>query len=164
MIVQGIQQYLATRPVVEGEIVHACWLVFRVASEGPPVELESLDFKNLATFTKELSEAESIFAMQANTLREHAAEGEPCTLRHTAVVSKSYCPRHPKAFIKRDTPAKESDSGWYVGILDDHIDLNDPESFTVQSLYELSIADKRALPYWLMPVDTFVVLENGVVA
>lgn len=164
MIVQAIQQYLATRPVVAGEIVHAGWLVFRVVSEGPPAELESLDFKNLASFTKDLSEAEAIFAMQANTLRTHAAEEEPCTLRHTAVVSRSYSPGHPKAFIKRDMPAKESDSGWYVGILDDHLDLNVPESFAVQSLYELSIADKRVLPYWLMPVDTVVALESGVVA
>jgi hypothetical protein len=164
MIVEAVQQWLATRPVVAGEIVHAGWLVFRVASEGPPIVLESLDFKNIASFTKDLSEAESIFEMQANALRKNSAEEEPCTLRHTAVVSRSYTPGHPKAFIKRDTPAKESDSGWYVGILDDHLDINDPKSFVAQSLYEISIADRRVLPYWLMPVDTLVAVESGVVA
>ncbi len=164
MIVPAIQQYLATRPVVAGEIVHAGWLVFRVASEGPPIELESLDFKNIASFTRDLSEAEAIFEMQASALRKHAAKEEPCTLRHTAVVSRSYSPGHPKAFIKRDTPAKESDSGWYVGLLDDPLDLNDPKSFAVQSLYELSIVDRRTLPFWLMPVDTLVALENGIIA
>ncbi|NHQ82823.1 hypothetical protein HA051_14720 [Chromobacterium vaccinii] len=57
MIVHSVQQYLATRAVAVGEIVHAAWLVFRVAELGPPVELESLDFKNIASFTRDLNEA-----------------------------------------------------------------------------------------------------------
>ncbi len=163
MIVHSVQRYLATRSVAVGEIVHAGWLVFRVAEIGPPVELESLDFKKIASFTRDLSEAEAIFEMQANALQARSAQEEPCTLRHTAVVSKTFCPGHPHAFLKRDAVAGSSDSGWYVGVFDDPIDFEDPKSFTVQSLYELSIADRRMLPYWLMPVGTLISLEQGVV-
>lgn len=161
MIVDSVQQYLATRPVSVGEIVHAGWLVFRVVGIGPPVELESLDFKKVASFTRDLSEAEAIFEMQANALRACSAQEEPCTLRHMAVVSKTYVPGHPQAFLKRDTGAKNTDSGWYMGVLDDSIDFENPNSFTMQSLYELSIADTRMLPHWLLPIGTLVSLEQG---
>jgi hypothetical protein len=164
MIEQAVQKYLADGRVVVGEIVHAGWLVFRIASEGPPAELESLDFKNIASFTKDLSEAEAIFEMQADMLRIHSAEEEPCTLRHTAIVSKSYAPGHPKAFMKRDATAKDKASGWYVGVLDDPLSMEDAGTFLALSLYELSIADRRMLPYWLMPLDTLVSLERGVIA
>jgi hypothetical protein len=163
MIEQAVQKYLAGRRVVVGEIVHASWLIFRIAGEGPPVELESLDFKDVASFTRDLREAETIFEMQANMLRTHSAEVEPCTLRHTAIVSKSYVPGHPKAYMKRDVAAKDKDSGWYVGVLDDPLSIDDASSFFAQSLYELSIVDRRMLPYWLMPLDTVVSLESGLI-
>ncbi len=163
MIEQTIQQYLSGRPIAAGQIVNAGWLVFRIANEGPPVVLESLDFQKVASFTQDLREAEKIFEMQSNMLHKHSVEGEPCTLRHTAVVSKSYSPGHPKAYIKRDTVAKDIDSGWYVGVLDDTLDIENVNSYISISLYELSIADRRMLPYWLMPVDTVVSLENGLV-
>lgn len=161
MIVKAVQQYLATRSVAVGEIVHAGWLVFRVVDVGPPIELESLDFKKVASFTRDLSEAEAIAEMQAKALRALSVQEEPCTLRHTAVVSKTYSPGHPQAFIKRDSAAANNDSGWYVGIFNDSIDMEDPGSFVVQSLYELSIADRRMLPHWLMPIGTLVPLQPG---
>jgi hypothetical protein len=163
MIEQNLQKYLASHPIAKGEIIHAGWLVFRIANDTHPVILESLDFKSVGSFTKDLAVAEAIFEMQANRLRMHAVEEEPCTLRHSAVVSKNYRPRHPEAFLKRDTPARDLDSGWFLGILNDPLDFNDPASFYMQSLYELSIADQRLLPYWLMPVQTFVSLETGAV-
>lgn len=161
MIEQSIQKYLSSRPVSRGEIVHAGWLVFRIANDTHPVELECLDFKSVGSFTKDLGVAEAIFEMQANRLRMHSAQEEPCTLRHSAVVSKSYVPGHPAAFLKRDTSARDLDSGWYLGVFDDSVDFGDPNSFYTKSLYELSIADQRLLPYWLMPVQTFVSVDSG---
>ena len=161
MIEQTLQKYLASRPISRGEIIHAGWLVFRIANDTHPVVLESLDFKNVGSFTTDLAVADAIVEMQANQLRLHGAEEEACTLRHSAVVSKNYRPGHPYAFLKRDGRARDLDSGWYLGILDDPLDFNDPASFYTKSLYELSIADQRLLPFWLMPVQTFVSLATG---
>ena len=164
MIEDALQRYLLNRKIAAGEVVHAGWLVFRIAKVGPPPEFESLDFKKVASFTRDLSEAEAIFRMQSDMLRKHSVSEEPCTLRHTAVVSRNYFPGHPAAFLKRDSGAKERDSGWYVGISDEELDMNDATSFVVHSLYELSIQDRRMLPFWLMPVGTAVSLSDGEVA
>lgn len=162
--IEVVQAYLATQPkVATGDIVHAGWLVFRVAIPGDPVELESLDFNHVATFTKDLREAEAIFGMQADVLRLRSLEEEPCTLRHAALVSKSYRPGHPQAFLQRDRAAADRDSGWYVGVLDDPIDLDDPASFCFESLYELSCRDRRMLRYWLLPVGAFISLSTDTV-
>lgn len=163
MILQVVQEYFKSRPVLPGETIQVGWLIFRVTNNIHPIQIESLDFKSIASFTDDLTEAEAIFEMQLNALRARAAEEEPCTLRHSAVVSKSYVPGHPQAFLKRDSIASDRDSGWYVGMFDDPIDFNDPNSFLTRSLYELSIADRRMLPYWLLPVSTQVSLDTAVV-
>ncbi len=123
--------------------------------------LESLDFKNMASFTRDLKEAERVWQKQQETLKEHSAIEEPCNLQHSALVSKSYKPGHPEAFIKRDYTRKGHDSGWYVGILKEPLSLEDSSTFELRSLYELSIGDKRMAPWWLMPVGTIIELENG---
>lgn len=153
---------MASRTFSEGEIVHVGWFALRITNSSKPVELECPDFRGLGTFTSDLREAETIFEMQANELRIRSLVDEPCTMRHTAVVSKSYVPGHPHAFLKRDTNARNWDSGWYLGILNDPLNIDDSNSFLAPSLYELSIADRRMLPYWLMPVGTIVSLEKGV--
>lgn len=52
-------------------------------------------------------------------------------------------------------------SGWYVGIYADPLDMNDADSFELRSLYELTIQDARMTPYWLLPEGFLVHLENG---
>jgi len=39
--------------------------------------------------------------------------------------------------------------------------MNDEGSLEVRSLYELSIADQRMLPLWLLPTGTKVMLATG---
>lgn len=163
MIIDAVQKYLATRTVSPGETIQVGWLILRIASESKPTDLESLDFKSMGSFTKDLTLAESIYEMQEQTLRTHSREEESCSLMHTAVISKSYYPGHPGAFLKRDGIATNSDSGWYVGVRNDSIDFEDPSYFEIRSLYELSILDKRTLPYWLMPLQTLVYLDAGTV-
>lgn len=146
MIERMVAAYLADQNAAVGETVQFGWLIFRVVEVGPPVVIESLDFKNMASFTRDLSEAESIYRAQQEKLNMHGVKEEPCNLRHTAIVSRSYEPEHPKAFIKRDAVVEGHSSGWYVGISDDPLDMNDEKSFKLKSLYEISIADRRTIP------------------
>jgi hypothetical protein len=160
---QAVQSYLAPRRVRAGETVQFGWLIFRIAEPGPPAVLESLDFKQMASFTRDLSAAERVWRAQHNRLREHDATEEPCSLQHSAIVSKSYRPGHSEAFIKRDTALEGHSSGWYVGVLNEQLSMDDEGSFGLKSLYELSIMDDRMLAWWLMPVGTTVVLKGEVV-
>ncbi len=164
MLQEAVREYLAGRTVAEGEIVAAGWLLFRIGRVGPPIEFESLDFTPAAAFTTDLTKAEEIFAQQFELQRRCAFIPEPCTLRDTAIISKSYAPGHPRAFLKRDAATTDRDSGWYLGILEDPLDPKDPASFVVSTLYEVSVADRRTFPYWLMPAGSLVSLELGVLA
>jgi AcrR family transcriptional regulator len=161
MIEQLVQQYLAGRSVAAGQTVQFGWFVFRIADAGPPPVVETPDFRNMASYTRDFSRVEDIFRAQQQMLRYREAAEEPCTLAHTAIVSKSYTPGHEDAFLMRTEAAKSHASGWYLGISGDPLDMNDAQSFTLKSLYELSIHDERLLPFWLLPVETAVVLKDG---
>jgi len=58
--------------------------------------------------------------------------------------------------MKRDTEAKERDSGWYVGVSGDELDMDDPSSFVVCSLYEISIKVCRISSVWVVRIGTLV--------
>lgn len=160
MIVQLIDEFLANRAVTADQTIEFGWLIFKIRAVGPPLLLESLDFRAVASFTTDLSEAERIHQLQIAILKANSTGGEPCTLRDYAIVSRSYTPGHPDAFLKRDTIVRGQDSGWYLGVLDDKLDFEDPNSFSKQSLYEISIMDSRATAFWLLPVGSFVALQN----
>lgn len=125
MLDHAIQTFLSGRRVVVGETVQAGWLVFRVADLGPPVKLESLDFVRMASFTTDLSRAEDIYRDQQAMLRRHGVDEELCTVMHSAIVSKSYRPGHPSAFLKRDAAIEGHSSGWYVGVLNEPFSMDD---------------------------------------
>lgn len=161
MLEQAIRAYLSSRTVAVDETVQCGWLVFRVVAIGPPVELESLDFVHMASFTRDLSRAEVIYRAQHEVLKRHSVGEELCTLRHSAIVSKSYRPNHPDAFLKRDAVIEGHSSGWYVGVVNDPLSMEDASTFELRSLYELSISDARMTPFWLMPVGATVFLEDG---
>lgn len=161
MLDRAILAFLSDRRVAVGETVQAGWLVFRVADLGPPVKLESLDFLHMASFTTDLGRAEVIYRDQQAMLSCHGVEEEPCTVLHSAIVSRSYRPGHPGAFIKRDAAIEDHSSGWYVGVLDDPLSMEDESTFELRSLYELSISDERMTPFWLMPVGATVFLADG---
>jgi hypothetical protein len=93
-------------------------------------------------------------------LKKWRARPSMCTLWHAAVVSRSYKPSIMNAFLKRDADLDQNDSGWYVGVADDSLDVNDPSNLALQSLYELSIHDARFTPYWLLPAG-YVIQFTG---
>jgi hypothetical protein len=163
MLERAIQTYLSTRRVAVGETVQCGWLILWVTELGPPIRLESLDFMRMASFTADLSRAEVIYREQQAMLRRHGVEEELCTISHSAIVSRSYNPGHPDAFLKRDAAVEGHSSGWYVGVTDDPLSMEDPSTFELRSLYELSISDPRMIPFWLMPVGTTAFLADGAV-
>ena len=47
-----------------------------------------------------------------------------------------------------------------MGVVDDALDSNDPDSFIHQSLYELTISDERFARFWLLPVGYRVYFDS----
>jgi hypothetical protein len=160
---QLAQRYLATVPYKAGETVQLGWFIFRIANTEKPPELESLDFRKMASFTTDFSAAERVRVLQVDALSRRGLNEEACSLLQTALVSRSYTPGRKDAFIERQSSCGDSDSGWYVGVQDEKNDLADGNSFELRSLYELSIADERMAPFWLLPVGKIVMLSTGVV-
>jgi hypothetical protein len=155
-----IEAYLAGRQHREGETVQLGWFVFRIAEAGSPPRIESLDFRQMASFTDDFQMAEKIAASQTEVLRSFGVSECPCTLQQTALISVSYTPGHPDAFLQRQQSTDANDSGWYIGILDDPADMDDVETLSRRSLYELTIHDMRLAPFWLLPAQTTIPLRD----
>ena len=155
-----VLEFLSHRPVKDGESVEYGWFIFRTIVENGCVDLETLDFKAMASFTRDLSVVERIHNEQTGLLRGQRVEAMRCCLCHAAIVSRSYVPGHPAAFMNRLDELEQNKSGWYIGIADDPLDVNDPLNLYLQSLYELSIQDHRFLPYWLLPVGYLIEFEG----
>jgi hypothetical protein len=156
----AIEAYLSGRQHKAGETVQFGWFVFRIAAAGSPPSIESLDFRQMASFTDDFRMAEQIAASQTETLRSFSVSDCPCTLMQSALVSVSYSPGHHDAFLQRQESTDASDSGWYVGILHDPADMNDVATFSRRSLYELTIHDMRLAPFWLLPTQTTIKLRD----
>jgi hypothetical protein len=156
-----VQDYLVSRPFKAGETVQLGWFIFRIADEARPPEVESLDFQRMASFTSDFSAAERIRSLQTEVLTRVGETAVGCTLAQTALVSRSYTPRRRDVFLERQEARGSNDSGWYVGVLEEKRDLENEGSFELRSLYELSIADERMVPFWLLPVGKKVMLSTG---
>ena len=134
--------------------------MFRIADGQNGIELESLDFKAFASFTSDFQIPEQIHWAQHETLRSLGVDEFPCTLGDPALVSRSYRAGAGNAFIERCPPTSETDSGWYIGVVDDALDFNHAESFVHQSLYELTIHDQRFARFWLLPVGYRIYFDS----
>ena len=156
----AIEAYLLGRKHSAGETVQFGWFVFRIAEAGSPPRIESLDFRQMASFTEDFQMTEKIEAWQTETLRSFGASECPCTLMQFALISASYTHGHPDAFMQRQESTDANDSGWYVGILDDPADMDDVATFSRRSLYELTIHDMRLAPFWLLPTGTTIHLRD----
>jgi hypothetical protein len=158
-----VLKFLADRHVKHGESVEYGWFWFRTIVEDGCVDLETLDFKAMASFTRDFRHVDEIQDAQMNVLHDEGqriAEPGWCTAVHAAVVSKSFAPGRSTVFMIRDGPIDGSKSGWYVGMTDDSRDPHDASTYELTSLYELSISDRRLLPYWLLPVGYQVYFER----
>ncbi|MHB8902212.1 MAG: immunity protein Imm33 domain-containing protein [Thermoguttaceae bacterium] len=151
MIREQALEYLKAHGAQPGETVLFSWFLFRLANVDGQLDIETLDFESVASYTRSFELVEQIHAAQVQVLRQEQVEPEFCNLRQCAICSKSYAAGSPQAFLSRIGPAHKAEAGWYVGVVDDPLDLDDRRNLNVRSLYEISIRDRRFLPYWLLP-------------
>ena len=161
---QQLLSWLDSRSARPGETVGFSWFVLRVTREaGGRNGIETLDFKDMASFTTDLTRLAEIHALQMEALHVHAVEADMCTNRHAAMVSNAYYPHHPKAFMLRMHSAEDSESGWYIGVEGEPLAINDLQRSSFVSTYELSLQDARFLPYWLFPGGYRIAFDDEVV-
>jgi hypothetical protein len=151
MIREQALEFLKAEGAKPGEKAQFSFFLFNLVETEGELDIETLDFKSIASFTKDFEIVERIHAAQMQVLQEEHVEPALCNLRQCAICSKSYAAGSPHAFINRIGPAHESEAGWFVGILDDPLDLDNRNNLSVKSLYEIAIRDRRFLPYWLLP-------------
>ncbi len=151
MIREQALEHLKTQGAKPGDTVLFSWFQFRLTETEGELDLETLDFKELASYTKDFELVDQIHAAQVQVLHKEQVDPEFCNLRQCALCSKSYAAGSPHAFINRVGPADEAEAGWYVGVADDPLDVDNRQNLSVRSLYELSMRDRRFLPYWLLP-------------
>jgi len=151
MIREQALKYLQEEGAKPGETVQFSWFVFRLAETDGVLDIETLDFRDNASFIKDFELVEQIHAAQMQVLLEAEVAPAFCNLRQCAVVSKSYAAGSPKAFLHRMAESEGSSSGWYLGVVDDPLDVDDQANLNIKSLYEIAMRDRRMLPYWLLP-------------
>ena len=145
-------EHLRTQNAQAGETVQCGWFLFQVIEGKDGLDLMTLDFKAIASFTDDFQIPEQVHWAQQETLRRLGASPQHCTLRSPALVSRAYRPGAFNVYLERCEPVSEGDSGWYVGVINESLDLDDAKSFVHQSLYELAIHDERLARFWLLPV------------
>ena len=155
-----VLDFLSTRTVEHGESVEYGWFIFQTVLENGRMDLETLDFRAMASFTRDFGQVERIDSEQSAVLAKHRVEPESCALWHAALISRSYTPGTPRAFMKRLDPLENNRSGWYIGVSSDPLDVNDPANLHLQSLYELTIYDPRLAPFWLLPTGFLVEFDG----
>lgn len=151
--------WLRSRGARPGETVEFGWLELRVCGTPSAIDVETLDFEAMASFTTDLAYSLQVHQQQRDVLREAGVEPERCTLRHAALVSRGYVPGQPEAFLTRLGPTRRSDSGWIVGSVAERLTRQSLKNSRFMSLYEISISDSRLLPFWLLPSYYTIVLH-----
>lgn len=152
----SVLNFLANRTVKHGESVECGWFIFRTIVENGQLDLETLDFHAMASFTRDFRRADHINTEQLAVLAEYGVTPEHRSIWHAALISRSYEPGVPNAFMSRLDPIEDSKSGWYIGVTDDPQDVKASENLHFQSLYELTIYDERLAPSWLLPIGFMV--------
>lgn len=155
-----VLELLSTRTVEHGESVEYGWFIFQTVVENGRLDLETLDFRAMASFTRDFGQVERIDSQQSAVLAKNKVDPESCALWHAALISRSYTPGTPRMFMKRLEPLENNKSGWYIGVPNDPLDVNDPANLHLQSLYELTICDPRLAPFWLLPTGFLVEFDG----
>ncbi len=146
-----VLEFLKSRGAKPGETIEYGWFIFRVTGQVDALDVETLDFSNMASFTNDFQNVERINCSQMQILSDLKLQPEWCNLMQYAVVSTSYRPGGNNSIFLRQSSAEGNDSGWYVGVQDDECDLNDPSNLKPISLYEICLQDRRLSQYWLLP-------------
>lgn len=145
----------------EGELIRFGWFYFRIIQGGNGLSLFGPDLKNFPLqWQNDISMSLNLALVQKYVTESYGLPIEECDLNMTAVVSKSIDTR-TDFFLNRLGPAKDKNSGWYVGFVDDPMDMNDSKSFKMMSLYELSLQIPDAIKFWFLPTNCQVLLTGN---
>lgn len=161
MIKDAVLELLRSRNAKPGESVEFSWFCFQVCGTATQLDVETLDFQKMASFTGDFSVVEQIHAQQMEVLEKQRVEPLRCTLRQYGRADTYYDPGDPDAFLYRVSAAVEDYSGWVIGTRSQPVPLNNLQRHDRISLYEICLRDRRFLPFWLLPEGWSVVFENG---
>ena len=103
MIKEDVLDYLRNRNAKLGETVQYGWFIFRLVDANGSLDVETTDFKQMASFTSDFSVAERIHTEQLRVLESEGVDLAICNLQQYALVSKSYHPKVSNPFISRDS-------------------------------------------------------------
>lgn len=155
-----MQEWLRSRGAQPGETVEFEWLVFNACETPSGIDVKSLDFEKMASFTLDLRPALRALLQQREFMTAHGFESEPCRMVDLANVCESYVPGQPGAFLMRCGPLDESgDSGWIVGTVAEGVTERSLEKSRLMTLYEVTISDPRLARFWLLPSEYTVMLH-----
>jgi len=161
MLKEAVLELLRSRHAKPGETVEFSWFWFQVTGTPDRLDLETLDFQKMASFTRDFSVADRIHAQQMEVLKQQGVEPLRCTLRDYGRADTYYDPGDPDAYLYRLSEAVDDFSGWVIGTRSRPVPVNNLHGHDIMSLYEICLRDRRFLPYWLLPQGWSVVFENG---
>lgn len=160
-----LENYLRNRQAAgakfqDGELIRFGWFYFRILNTDNGLTLYGPDLKNFPLqWQEDLSMSLNLALVQKYVTESYGLPIEECDLNMTAVVSKSIDTR-TDFFLNRLGPAKDKNSGWYVGFVEDPLDMNESSNFKMMSLYELSLQVPDAIKFWFLPTNTQVLLTG----
>lgn len=147
----------------EGELIRFGWFYFRILDTEQGLSLYGPDLKNFPLqWQHDISMSLNLALVQKYVTESYNLGIEECDLNQTAVVSKSIEER-TDFFLNRLGPAKDKNSGWYIGFVDDPLNMDDPKSFKMMTLYELSLNIPDAVKFWMLPTNCQVLLTGKVI-
>ena len=143
------------------------WMTTEVrAYEGSRLTLYEPDMKSWPIrFVPGISESLHQEMMQVffiDSLAIPRQEMEIPDIRQSAMV----CSRYQEArdlFLARSEPFEKTDSGWFVGCLDDDHDHEEVENLTVVTLYQAFLSRPEIEVWASFPRGTLIALEEGLV-
>jgi hypothetical protein len=166
-LVETIEHMVADGSVFQaGEIFQIGWMLTRVQEKGPRhLTLEEPDMRSLPiqwipgvsdTLRQQMLQ---VFILDSVALRN---EMQIPSIQQSLIACTRYTDN--RFFMTRSEANNETDSGWFVGCLDDRHDHHDTGNLRCISLYEAYLAQRGIQGFVTFPVGATVIIDskNGV--
>ena len=166
-LVETIEHMVADGAVFRaGETFQIGWMLTSVKNKGPKhltqeePDMRSLPIQWIPGVTDTLRQQMlQVFMLDSVALRN---EMQIPSIQQSLIACTRYTA--DRFFMTRSEANNETDSGWFVGCLDDGHDHNDTSNLRCISLYEAYLGQKGIQGFVTFPVDSMVILdpEDGV--
>ena len=163
-MLEELKNYVKKVNAKPGEVIQFGWLIIKVTGGSGSLEYEAMDFVGDGRYTSDLRKVSEIFEKQLATLKLNEAKTELCNHQQCALVPRELLNEGEinRVYMIRTHKAERNDSGWFIGLDDESVDIDDHENLIFVSTYSLSIKFPELLPFWLLPIGFEVDFENGV--